>query len=204
MKLLSKIRHVIKSVKKNESGSMTVDSVLIFPVLIWTISGSFTFFEGFRQSSINLKAAYTVGDLISRETTTVTDTYVQSMHLLMYRMVEAESPMSLRVSFVVFDKEDDRHYVRWSTTCGDGYAFAWTDDNIGTIRNNLPPMPDQDSLIIVETTNKFVPAFGYQWINEGYTFDNFVFTRPRFTNEVAGFVTDNACQVEPVATATTS
>ena len=56
---------------------------MIFPLLLWTITFTFTAFEGFRQSASNLKAAYTVSDLISRESAAVTDVYIDSLHELM-------------------------------------------------------------------------------------------------------------------------
>ncbi|SMO49163.1 hypothetical protein [Ruegeria faecimaris] len=190
MFFISKLRNLLKSKTKDESGVLTVEALLVFPMLVWTITGAFTYFDGFRQSASNLKAAYTVGDLISRETGTITDTYITSLHSLLVAMVNNRSQMNLRVSLVVFDEEDDRHYVRWSTARG--YDSIWTDDNIDRMRDNLPPMPNQDTLIIVETANAYIPVFdsiyGVDFLKGDHVFENFVFTRPRFTNEVAANV----------------
>ncbi len=190
MRIFSKIRKSLGFTARNESGMLTVEAILVFPMLIWTITGTFTFFEGFRQSAANLKAAYTVGDLISRETDAITNTYIDSMHELMERMVNNGTELNMRVSLIVFDEGadrnstgDDRHIVRWSTTRG--YDDVWTNDNIENMRDSLPPMPHQDTLIIVETTNQFAPTFGSGWVADDHTFTNFVFTRPRFTNEIA-------------------
>ncbi len=186
MSLTAMLRKFFTRTARDESGLLTVEAVLIFPMMLWTVTGAFTFFDGFRQSALNLKAAYTIGDLISRETQTITDTYIDSLHELTLRMVNNGSEMKLRVTLVVFDEEDDRHYVRWSTQRG--FDEVWDDDNIGNMRTGLPPMPDQDTLIIVETSNKYDPVFGSGWVADDYTFQNFVFTRPRFTNEIAADV----------------
>lgn len=195
MRLISRIRRRLGSFSRNERGMMTVDAVIIFPMLVWTITGAFTFFDGFRQSASNLKAAYTVGDLISRETQQITDTYIGSLHELMQRMVSNNSELKLRVTLVVFDEDDDRHYVRWSTQCG--YGAIWTNANIGNMRDNLPPMPNQDTLIIVETSNDYEPVFetilSDGWVSRDKVFTNFVFTRPRFTNEIAADVSVTSC-----------
>ncbi|GAA6161165.1 MULTISPECIES: hypothetical protein [Ruegeria] len=196
MTIIHRLRNLFRSVKRDESGILTVEAILIFPMLVWTITGAFAFFDGFRQSAANLKAAYTVGDLISRETGTVTDTYVDSMHELLDRMVNSRNDIQLRISLIVYDAEDDRHYVRWSAIRG--YCEAWTNDNIGNMRDNLPPMPDQDTLIIVETSNRYQPIFGSNWVvgswvSEDHTFRNFVFTRPRFTNEIAQNLGPQSC-----------
>ncbi|CAD0183426.1 hypothetical protein RUESEDTHA_00292 [Ruegeria sp. THAF57] len=186
MSFLTKFKKFFSRTARDESGLLTVEAVLIFPMLVWTVTGAFTFFDGFRQSAANLKAAYTIGDLISRETQTITDTYVDSLYELMLRMVNNGSEMKLRVTLIVFDEVDDRHYVRWSTERG--YNQIWTDGNIKNMRESLPPMPNQDTLIIVETANNYVPVFGSGWVSDDYTFRNFVFTRPRFTNEIAADV----------------
>lgn len=195
MRVFSKIRRRLGSFSRNERGLMTVDAVIIFPMLVWTITGAFTFFDGFRQSASNLKAAYTVGDLISRETQQITDTYIESLHELMQRMVNNTSELKLRVSLIVFDEDDDRHYVRWSTQCG--YSAIWTDANIQNMRDHLPPMPNQDTLIIVETSNDYEPVFetilSDGWVSRDKVFTNFVFTRPRFTNEIAANVSATSC-----------
>ncbi len=187
MRTLKKTRNRLITFRRNEDGILTVEAIMIFPLLLFAVTSAFVVFEGFRQSASNLKAAYTLGDLVSRETQTITETYVDSLHELMEAMIKNQSELKLRLSLIVYDEEDDRHYVRWSTTRG--YDFEWTDDNIGEIRSSLPPMPNQDTLILVETSNEYVPVRtpGYG-IGTGITFDNFVFTRPRFTNEVAGAV----------------
>jgi len=183
MRIFPKLRRFLGLFSRNEKGMLTVEAILVFPIFIWTITTTFTFFEGFRENAANLKAAYTIGDLISRETQAITPTYVDSMHVLMQRMVNNGTPMNLRLTLVVYDEDDDRHYVRWSTTRG--YTDVWSDDNIENMEESLPPMPDQDTLIIVETSNQFVPTFKLGLVASDYTFTNFVFTRPRFTNEVA-------------------
>ncbi|WP_420584393.1 pilus assembly protein [Ruegeria sp.] len=174
---------------------LTVDAVLIFPMLVWTITGSFTYFEGFRESASNLKAAYTVGDLISRETVDITETYLDSMHELSERMINNGTQLNMRVSGIRFDEADDRHYVEWSSACG--YDAIWTNANVENMRDNLPPMPDQDFLVVVETTNRYEPTFnavlGMRWVSEDHTFTNFVFTRLRFAPKIDGPNSLNFC-----------
>ncbi|WP_170788416.1 TadE/TadG family type IV pilus assembly protein [Ruegeria lacuscaerulensis] len=188
MSLLAKVRNLLNRKARDERGALSVEAVLVFPMLFWTVTGTYTFFDGFRQSAANLRAAYTVGDLISRETSEVTDTYVDSMQELMERMVDNGTPLRVRISLVRYDEGDARHYVDWSAIRG--FCDQLDNDNITSISGSLPPMPDQDTLIIVETSNDFDPAFGGaavigDWVSDDSTFENFVFTRPRFTNAIA-------------------
>ncbi len=187
----SKLVRYLRSVKRDESGVLAVEAILIFPMLLWAIAATFIFFEGFRQSAANLKAASTVGDLISRETQTVTNNYIDSLHELMEAMVNNGSDVDMRVSLIVYDGADDRHYVRWSAVRGFGVNLS--NDTIEDLRANLPPMPDQDTLILVETSNNYVPVFDIRLFSpegllSGITFENFIIARPRFTNEIAAAV----------------
>ncbi|MEM6658762.1 MAG: pilus assembly protein [Pseudomonadota bacterium] len=170
------------SFQRDESGIVAVDAIMIFPVLLWVMTMTFTFFEGFRQSTSNLKAAYTISDLISRETTALTDTYVTSLHTLMRRMVNNDAPVSMRLTLVKYDADQDLHTVSWSTERG--YQEVWTDDTVINLVPSLPPMPDEDTLIIVETSNRYTPIFNAELV-KNVSFDNFVFTRPRFTTDIA-------------------
>lgn len=184
MSVLQILKNRVKVFKKDESGILTVEALMIFPLMLWTITFTFTAFEGFRQSASNLKAAYTISDLISRETQAVTDVYIDSLHDLAGKMINNRSDVKMRVSLIVYDEDDERHYVRWSTVRG--FDNEWDDNRIGEIKDRLPPMPNQDTVILVETSNEYIPTFRPGWdFATGITFENFIFTRPRFTNEVA-------------------
>lgn len=170
--------------RKDEDGSVSVEAIIIIPLLFWAIMAVFSYFDGYRQSALNLKAAYTIGDLISRETQEVDDTYIDTMQELMTMMVGSRTDVDIRISLIRFDEDDNRHYVNWSTVRG--FTEELTDDNIGDLRDKLPPMPDADTLILVETSNLFVAPFNVGI--DDIELDNFVFTRPRWTNQVAGSV----------------
>lgn len=184
MSVFRNLKKRFKVFKKDESGILTVEALMIFPLMLWTITFTFTAFEGFRQSASNLKAAYTISDLISRETQAVTDVYIDSLHDLAGKMINNRSDVKMRVSLIVYDEDDKRHYVRWSTVRG--FDQEWDDNRIDEIEDRLPPMPNQDTVILVETSNEYIPTFRPGWdFATGITFENFIFTRPRFTNEVA-------------------
>lgn len=178
------IRPFLHRFARDEEGSIAVESLLMIPMLFWAVVAGYTFFDGYRQSAANLKAAYTIGDLISRETQEINDTYIDSMQDLMTLMVASGSEVDMRISLIRFDEEDNRHYVNWSAIRG--FTKEWTDENITSLSDQLPPMPDADTLILIETSNEYIPAF-----DMGLDIDkleNFIFTRPRFTNEIAGNV----------------
>lgn len=194
--LFLRIQRSVRDFVRREEGNLTFEAAVLFPMLVWTVTMTFSFFDAFRQSTANLKASYTVGDLVSRETNTVTDQYVSSMYVMLRQMVGNQAPLKMRMTFIMFQEDDDRHFVDWSSDCG--FGFEWDDDNIHLIRDRLPPMSDLDTLIIVETTNDYDPVFKPPllngWLNGERKFENFVFTRPRFTDLIPGNVSAQGCQ----------
>lgn len=170
----------LRAFARETRGSVSVEFVIMMPILFWAFMASYVFFDGFRQSAVNLKAAYTISDLISRETGIITEQYVDSMHSLMRLMVRSNSQLNLRITVIRWDEGDARYYVQWSTNRG--YNINLTDATIGDIEQKLPVMPDNDIVILVETINTFVPPFNIGMQDTALT--NFVFTRPRFTDQV--------------------
>ena len=167
--------------RKDTGGNMSVEFVLMMPMLFLTFMCTYVFFDGYRQSTVNLKAAYTISDLISRETNPVTDEYIDSMHNLLQMMTRDGSATRLRVSVVKWDTGDDKYYLDWSEARGTGMA-PMTNNDLLLIEDKLPLMPDNERVIVVETTNTFVPLYGIGMKN--IELENFVFTRPRFAPQV--------------------
>ncbi|CUH44854.1 TadE/TadG family type IV pilus assembly protein [Ruegeria atlantica] len=190
-RLTSRIRHLLGTFSGKENGNLSLESALIFPMLVWSITLTYTYFDGFLESSANLKAAYTVSDLISREgEDAITDTYAESMYLLFNRMVTNNSPLKMRLSaiqYIAADQDagtEERYRVEWSTACG--FNGNWTNDNLDPLIDRLPEMADLDTLIIVETSKDYVPLLNTGWLTRDHTFNNFIFTRPRFVPMVKG------------------
>lgn len=161
-------------------GSISVEFVLVMPFLFWAFMATYVYFDGYRQSAVNLKAAYTISDLISRETETINDDYIDSMYKLMQLLTRSTSSVSLRITVIRWDEDDDRYYVDWSTNRG--YPTNLTNATIADIEAKLPVMPDNERVILVETINKFVPLFNVGMDDKDL--ENFVFTRPRFAPQV--------------------
>lgn len=175
------LRTRLKSFAQDTRGAVSVEFVLAMPILFWAFMATYVFFDGYRQSAVNLKAAYTIADLISRETQPVTNDYIDSMNELHRLLTRAESATSLRVTVARWDEEDNRFYRDWSAARG-GNLLPLTDSDMLGLTDKLPVMPDAERVILVETTNTFVPLFKVGMASK--SLDNFVFTRPRFAPQV--------------------
>ncbi len=170
----------LKAFCDDTRGSMIVEFVIATPFLFWAFMASYVYFQGYQQSASNLKAAYTISDLISRETSDINDAYIDSMVNLFEMMTRTPSNSSLRITVIRWDGPDDRYYVNWSANRG--FPADLSDDNVSDLAGRLPNMPDNEIVILVETNNEFVPLFkiGLNDIN----LENFVFTRPRFVDQI--------------------
>lgn len=179
--LLKNIKTRLQSFYQDTSGVVTVEFALAMPILFWAYMASYVFFDGYRQSAINTKAAYTISDLLSRETTGVNDEYIDSMLELVNLMTRTPSDVNLRISVVRWSGNDERYYLDWSANRG--FPTDLTDANISDLESRLPIMPNGERVILVETRNVFVPLFrvGMKPIN----LDNFIFSRPRFVSNIA-------------------
>lgn len=175
------LRSTLSRFARNTDASIAVEVMLMAPLLFWALSASYVYFDGYRQGTVNLKAAYTISDLVSRETAAVNDTYIDSMYNLLQLLTKAQSEVKLRISVIRYDQADGRYYVDWSAIRG--YNFPRNDTNIAEIHNELPVMPDNERVIVVETRNKYIPLPGTGLSN--LQIKNLVFTRPRFAPQVA-------------------
>ncbi|TNJ41812.1 TadE/TadG family type IV pilus assembly protein [Phaeobacter sp. B1627] len=173
---------ILRRFRRREEGNVSVEVAFYLPFLLGIFAATYTLFDLFRQETVNTKAAYTISDLISRETAALNDDYIDSMFTLAQLLVRSDSGMSMRVSVIRWDEDDNRYYVDWSVERGD-LMNVWTDGTVSDIEAKLPTMPDQERVILVETWNNVEPAFNIGFSTRNIY--NFVFTRPRFASLVA-------------------
>ncbi|MBM1221251.1 hypothetical protein JQU17_13535 [Ponticoccus sp. SC2-23] len=177
----------LRRLARREEGSMSIEAMIIIPVLIWSMLGSWVFFDAFRAQFSNAKASYTLGDIISRESGYITDEYIDSLYTLQRFLAARPEDIRLRVSVIKYDEDDDTHYVVWSENRGGGGTID--DDDIENMRDSIPIMADAGRAIIVQTSVEFEPVLS--GLIEPVTFDDFVVTRPRFSAQVC-FNTNNS------------
>lgn len=177
MGLRSEIKSRIRAFRDDTDASVTVEFVMAAPMLFWALAACYVFFDGYRQSAVNLKAAYTIGDMISRETDAIDNDYLDSMYALHRLLTRATSSTTLRVTVVHWDEDDNRFYQDWSQTRGS--IDPLTTSEVSLLTDKLPTMPNAERVILVETTNSFIPTFTNVGLGT-LSLDNFVFTRPRF------------------------
>lgn len=162
-----------------EEGAVSVEAVLVFPLLIWAITATFVFFDAFKSLHISQKATYTVADMLSREDDIpVTDDYLTAMHeVFMYLSKDSVGSSSIRVTVVErgvdVDGNEETTLV-WSRGVNGVLPYA----NLSILEDRIPMMMDGDQLVIVETEHEWAPTFAVGLAS--YRFREVGISRPRF------------------------
>jgi hypothetical protein len=166
---------------RDTGGSIPTEGVMAFCFLIWWYIESFQFFDAFRQKNVNLKAAYTIADMISRQTVTIGPTYIEGLGVVFDYLTSSNKPTSIRVTSVYWDGTDNTYKQVWSyaTTAG---IPPHTDASINAKAAQIPAMPVGDTVVLVETFMAYEPIFSIGL--NAMIYDTFITTRPRFASQV--------------------
>jgi hypothetical protein len=181
------LRAYLARFARDEEGVIAIEAAIILPMMFWAFLTVFAIFDTFRIYSINQKAAFTIGDAISRETLPIDDAYLTGAWELFDYLSEASGSTGIRVTSIRYRQRNDRYRVDWSHGRGYGSEPLRSRD-IRDWQDRLPEMVNNERLILVETWNRFEPPFktGLErvWIRE------FTFTRPRYAPRVCWEICD--------------
>jgi Flp pilus assembly protein TadG len=182
MSLLSALRVKINVFSKDSEGSTPIEGVLASTFLLWWYMASFTFFDAYRQKNVTLKAAYTIADMLSRQTTTVDAAYVNGLNTVFDYLTFSNQPTVLRVSSVYWDGVQNKYRIVCSYSTNPVKYPKHTDATIDAEKTRLPNMPVGDTVVLVETFMAFQPVFKVGLNPMWYS--TFITTRPRFASQV--------------------
>ncbi|MEM6728271.1 MAG: TadE/TadG family type IV pilus assembly protein [Pseudomonadota bacterium] len=185
-RLLQALKRSAQRLRRDERGLSAIETVVIVPMLFWALAGTFVMFNAFKTQTEGLRATNAIADAISRETSELNGNYITSLYDLTRYMARGKHPIRQRITIVCRSTTvPDEYRVAWSVVRGPTNPVGidpWTSQTINTRKDDLPIMPVGDQLILVETMLSFRPVFGA--ILSDQTLNYWVFTRPRFTNQV--------------------
>ncbi|MCC5969990.1 MAG: hypothetical protein JJU15_08565 [Pararhodobacter sp.] len=171
-------------------GALTLEAVIVVPVLIMSFLALLIFYDAFRMQKVNVTASYTLSDLISRKVDPVTPGYLEGLHNIYDYITRATHPTSLRVSSVYWNVLEEEYQVVWSYGTRNGTPLSSAELNEAADR--LPIIPRADTVILMEARMHYsapiVESLGNQ------TFAHFVVTRPRFAPQIV-FLPDSGGQI---------
>lgn len=171
--------------KRQDEGSVTVEAVIILPVILVVFMGTFTYFDVFRAKSQSLKANYAISDLISRENN-VTSSEMTGYGKVFRYLTQSSNESWVRVTVVRCKKNcgnrNTRKLVRfWSRAYPNGSVPRLTTTAIRASYNDaIPDMYKGEYLVMVESSARYVPPFSGEWTGiYPRTLEDLVITKPR-------------------------
>ncbi len=174
--------------RRDEDASLSVEAVLVLPLLLWAFLATYTFFDVYRAKNLSLKANYAISDLLSRETTTIDNAYLLGAEKVFRYLTQSDSSSWVRVTVVYCDDDcslSTRDLKRdWSRATDSLPTFSNAD-----VMNHLEPiipwMAEGERVIIVETGVTYEPPFSQNLTGIGERdFVDIVMTRPRFAPQL--------------------
>jgi hypothetical protein len=170
----------LRNCLRSDRGAMSVEAVIILPILIWALFGMFTVFEAFRQRSVTLKASYTVADMISRQVDALTPAAIGGLNDVFDYLTISHEPSWIRVTSVYWDKDESVFRAHWSfATHG---HVPLNNLTLQDFREYVPAMSTGDTVILLETYLTYTPVFDMGLT--GGVSRNVIVTRPRFASQV--------------------
>lgn len=166
--------------RADTEGSGTVEAVIILPMLLWWFITSFQFFEAFKEKNVNIKAAFTLADTVTRQNTDINMAFINGLDAAFAYLITSDETSWIRVTSIKKDVTTEQLEVMWSKATDSKPAM----DNamLDLVKTQIPVMNAGDSVILVETHSSFEPVFNIG-LNDMW-FDQFVVMRPRFKPEI--------------------
>ena len=178
---LTMVRRSLRRFARRSDGTLSVEAIMVFPLLAWAYMGMYFFFDAYRQQNVNLKAAYTVSDMLSREVDVIGWNDIEGLNRVLDFLTASANPTQIRISVVYYDQDTDRHILVWSR--GTRGKIDLTQAQVeASYSDDIPIMADSDTAILVETWSYYEPT-----VNIGLpsvTFDNMIVTSPRFAPQL--------------------
>ncbi len=182
---LTDLKGALRRFTRDTSGSLSVETAIILPALCYIYVGSFVWFDAFRMQNVNLKATYTIADMISRETEGIDATYFQGLDDVYTYLTYGDHDTQLRISIIECTADCDDESNRVLDVCWSKASEGRETLTTGMLRGNsgiVPLFAKGDELIVAETFMLYTPAFNVGLGQQ--VFENAVFTSPRMPGQL--------------------
>ncbi len=177
--MMTAILNHLKGFLRDRRGSASIELVIFTPVLVMMLAGAYVYYDAYRQKTININAAYTISDALSRETDALDDAYLDGLHDMLEFLTHADDQVGLRITMVRWNETNNVYRRDWSQTRGPLYPLRNRELNTALLEN-LPTLLHNERVIVVETSTTYSPIFSVPGLSEDQELYNFAFTRPRF------------------------
>ncbi len=168
------LKYLLNRFREDDQATMTVEFILILPVLMLWFIGSIVFFDAFDARAAAARTAHNIADIMSRQTDAIDDAYIDDLLLLQSRMLPREPAGELTVSALIRNATTGDMEVAWSySTAGDPVVDA----DLAAL--TLPPMVLGETVLLVDSYVPFIPIADMVGI-VAQTWTNRVVISPRY------------------------
>ncbi|MBV1869089.1 MAG: pilus assembly protein [Marinosulfonomonas sp.] len=171
--------------RSEQDGTLSVEAVFAFPLLIWAATATYTFFDAYKAQNASFRANYTISDILSRETESVDLAYLNGLMTVFRFMTFGDAATSwIRVSLVQCTADCTDEASRdlefdWSHGANGAPSLLAADFDV--YGSKIPLFPIGDKLILVETSLDYTPPFANMLVSfPERKLVSHVVTRPRF------------------------
>lgn len=165
---------------REENGNAAIETIIMVPAMFLCLLTFITLIDFTRMHGMHQKAAYTISDMISRETLPIDQDYLSGTNALLNTLTRDPQTSTVRVTIVRYDADRDIFKLDWSKT--NGYAQPLSNNQVRNWTDRLPHMVHNERMIVVETAAQYEPPFNIGLGNQ--QIENFIFTRPRYAPQV--------------------
>lgn len=181
--MITSIRNACARFWAEEDANILAEGVMILPFIALFYVGIVDYFQTYAAKATNIRAAYTISDILSREDTSVNANYINGLHTVFsYLTQDAGGNPEIRVTVVYCEDncglEDTGRVLRMDWSYGVGKS-ALVEGQLSEFEEKIPVMSTGDRALLVETTVDYTPAFESVGL-EDVTFENIIVTRPRW------------------------
>lgn len=170
----------LRAFRRDQTGSFSIEAVLVLPLMAWVILSAYSHFDGLRQENINIRAAHTLSDMLSRETEPVDSAYLAGMQTTLDFLTGNRHATALRVSVFSYDDEDDSFILTWSE--GTNGKAGLDEAGREVLAERLPATANGDTIIAVETWIDYRAPF--EWGLKDTLLHQMVSTRARYVPQL--------------------
>ena len=157
-------------------GSISVETVLIAPLLIWGMVSTYVFYDGFRQKTRVQVAINTVADILSRQTDTITPAFIDDLNNVFDVLSSNRAQFAIRVTSVAQTAADEDPVIAWSH----GTRGASPALEVSELTGRVPPILTGEAAVVVEVFGNWAPPFSLLGMENLVTMNTQVTSRPRF------------------------
>ncbi len=173
-----------KNFFRDHSGSLSVETVLVLPLLVWAFCAMLVFWDAFKMNNEAISATYMVGDLVSRQTEEIDDAFITGINSVFNQLISSEADTDVRVSVIMRkagdDPEVDPPYNDLIWSKGSGELPDRT--TVVELDHVVPLMAVGSTLVIVESRTRWEPLFSD--VLAARDLNHVAIISPRFVSQV--------------------